>query len=414
MRKIFPLFLAVLLTAAATTPVAAQTYGNAVAVADGTVLVAEPAATARPGTIHIYRPDADGGWTEGGQIQAPGARAGDGFAAAIAVDGDLLLASRPADGEGRGAVYVFRRQGAEWAPAGRIVPEGAVPGDSAGVALAVSGRHAIIGSIRAGGGTGASWIYRLEGAEWVHAARLTGSDAARGDAFGAVVALSGERAAVGAPLQGSRRGAAYVYSAGPAGWAQEAKLVARTTGQGDHFGASLAMRGDTVFVGAPTRDAGAGTVFIFTPSGEGQWASAMRLFPLEGPSDARFGTTLTVLGAELFTGAPGARGYRGAFHQLVRDDSGAWARARVVVAEDTERGDNLGATFATDGRVAVAGLPGDDRGAGTAVIFVREGEGWREAAKVASDPALYAAVTGGQVDCAGGQATAFECADVDL
>ncbi|HQJ10240.1 MAG TPA: tandem-95 repeat protein [Anaerolineae bacterium] len=99
---------------------------------------------------------------------------------------------------------------------------------------------------------------------WGQIATLT-STSVLTDGFGVAVAIAGDRIAVGAPRTGvgdhAEQGAVYVFLrdydsntpgvAAPDNWGL-AEVITRTDGSaGDHFGAALALYGDTLVVGAP-------------------------------------------------------------------------------------------------------------------------------------------------------------------
>src|SRR5512141_849851 len=85
--------------------------------------------------------------------------------------------------------------------------------------------------------------------------KLSPDDAGVMDQFGASVAISGEMVLVGAPSHTGRagappfgidsQGAAYVYTRSGATWLQQAKLLAPDGAPGDNFGWSVALGVDT-------------------------------------------------------------------------------------------------------------------------------------------------------------------------
>jgi hypothetical protein len=88
-----------------------------------------------------------------------------------------------------------------------------------------------------------------------------------GDAFGSSVAISGNTAIIGAPQDddfGMDSGSAYIFIYDPdqRAWDQVAKLYASDPGPSHQFGTSVAIQGDTAFVGAPVHPPG-GMVYIF-------------------------------------------------------------------------------------------------------------------------------------------------------
>jgi len=103
--------------------------------------------------------------------------------------------------------------------------------------------------------------------------KLEASDAVEGDVFGVSVAISGEMVVIGAPLDdgaaGADQGSAYVFVRSGAVWSQQQKLEASDAGGGDFFGASVAILGETVVVGAFLHDGAAGadqgSAYVFAP-----------------------------------------------------------------------------------------------------------------------------------------------------
>jgi hypothetical protein len=90
--------------------------------------------------------------------------------------------------------------------------------------------------------------------------QIVAHDAAAGDQFGIAVSLSGETIVIGAPFDddaGPASGSAYVFQrevGGGDGWGQVKKLTADDAAEGDRFGYTVAISGNTVVVGAPADD----------------------------------------------------------------------------------------------------------------------------------------------------------------
>ena len=53
-------------------------------------------------------------WTEGGRVRAEDAAGGNQFGRAVAVRGPRAIVGAPGHGDNRGAVYIFRYDGARW------------------------------------------------------------------------------------------------------------------------------------------------------------------------------------------------------------------------------------------------------------------------------------------------------------
>ena len=133
----------------------------------------------------------------------------------------------------------------------------AARGDQFGTAAAVSGDLAVIGAPNhenAGRAVGAAYVYRRIDSNWIRQQKLLASEGALNDSFGASVALSGNVIVVGAPGAdhfGIDRGSAYVFRLNGSNWVEEEKLLA-SDGETRHlFGTSVAISGNTIVVGAP-------------------------------------------------------------------------------------------------------------------------------------------------------------------
>ena len=378
-------------------------YGSDVALVDGVVFVTQPANTVGPGRVYAYQRAADGGWTELARLTAQDAQPGDGFGYSIAAEGSLLIVGQPATADGRGGAYIFERRGATWQQTTQIVPTAAAPGDSIGMAVALDGDVALIG------GANSAYIFRRTGGSWAQEAVLRGSDAAAGDGFGRALTIAGTRAIVGAPLQAEARGAAYLFDRDASGWSQTAKMVSRTVSAGSRLGTSVAILRDYAVVSAPGRDENTGAVYLFekNPQADG-WAAYTRFFPYDGSSNSQFGASLAVVGDDLWIGSPGADGFTGTMYRFGWDaERTEWMTNRKLSIPETT---GFSMAFAMLGSTAVAGMPFDDQGEGSAIILARGPDGeWTQKAKVVGVTDYYPRVTGGAVECVNGMAAAFNC-----
>jgi hypothetical protein len=135
--------------------------------------------------------------------------------------------------------------------------------------------------------------------------RLTASDAADGDYFGRSVAVSGDTAVVGAIYEdglGSNRGAAYLFARNEGGadnWGQVKKLTASDAADGDYFGRAVAISGDTLVVGAHGKDGtgsdrGAAYVFARNQGGMDNWGQVRKLTASDAADEDYFGYSVAI------------------------------------------------------------------------------------------------------------------------
>jgi hypothetical protein len=194
--------------------------------------------------------------------------------------------------------------------------------DRFGISVAVSGDTVVVGAINATApfNTGAAYVFVKPAAGWVptstFTAKLSPPDALNGDQFGASVAVSGDTVVVGSIYHDSVRpnaGAAYVYVKPASGWlstsAYTAKLTASDGKQGEQLGTSMALSGDTLLIGAPASpvEIGNGTAYVFVKPASG-WVStsayAAKLTASDGQQGEQFGKAVALSGDTVVIGTP--------------------------------------------------------------------------------------------------------------
>ncbi len=117
--------------------------------------------------------------------------------------------------------------------------------------------------------------------------KITASDAAAVDFFGTSVAISGDTVIVGARFEdvpGSSSGSAYVYRRDEGGvdnWGEVMKLTASDAADEDFFGQAVAISGDTAIVGAPLNeddgdDSGSAYVYQRDLGGSDNWGEVTK------------------------------------------------------------------------------------------------------------------------------------------
>ena len=265
-----------------------------------------------------------------------------------------------------------------------------------GASIAASGQRALIGAYgdaTNGANSGAAYIFRRDMATWVQEAKLLPADGGAGDHFAVGLALSGDVAVVGAPLDdvtGSDSGSAYVFRYDGQNWSQEAKLTPSDTTPGQYFGYGVAISGETIFVGAPLDDQygeASGTVYVFGREGA-NWVQQGKLTRPDGHVAQIFGLSLAADDDTLVVGAfydnESATNAGAAY--VYRLTGGTWELEAKLRASDGGSNDTLGTAVDVQGDYAIVGAPGDDDGgtdAGAAYVFRRIGATWSEHAKLA-------------------------------
>jgi len=390
----------------------AQGFASSVVVAGDEILVAEPRAGGdEGGIVYVYTRTADG-WAEGARLTHPEPSAENGFGMSLALSGDRLLVTSVNPGSPDNAsVLSYARTAEGWSHEGFVVPDGLPEGMILGMTMAMSGEVAAIGAVSRSGSS-AVFVFRNVNGQWTQEAMLNDPATEQRSGFAGALAVSGETLVVGAPLVESQAGIAYVYQRGQDGWSVSHEL-ASPDGEGSFFGTAAMVLGDRILVAAGSPFGQPGQVVMFGQQ-DGEWSESGRLAAFDGGAGDGFGSTMATDGRTLWVGAPGVDRRRGGIYEFAGGGAGDWTSVKKITGPAPESGDWVGTVLAQGGDVLVSGMPRDDYGLGTALIFDRQGDGWSDGQSILSEVEGYDAVVGEPLNCAEGAASVFGCSDVDL
>ncbi|NBC30356.1 MAG: hypothetical protein GVY29_10240 [Spirochaetes bacterium] len=363
------------------------------------------------GGAYIFHRTGPNSWDAGTKIIAPDGADSDQFGTSVAISGGYAIVGAPIDDidvdgdtteeSGVGSAYIFQRTGTNsWDTGTKIVASDGAAIDRFGKSVSIDGDYAIVGSrlsdIDVDGDTtaeqdvGAAYIFRRTGTNsWVEDAQLLASDGEADDEFGLSVAIEGEYAIVGAPLNddnATNAGSAYIFRrTGTSTWDTGIKVVATDPG-GDRFGESVAISGDYAIVGAYLNDdAGlnSGSAYIFHRSGTGNsWDTGTKIVASDAASIDVFGHSVGISGDYAIVGAYGDdhvddgdsmdNDYDGSAYIFHRTGTNSWTEETQITASDAESDDYFGYSVAIDGDYAIAGAwRNDDSGSDTGSAYIR-------------------------------------------
>jgi hypothetical protein len=255
-------------------------------------------------------------WSQQYKLTASDAAAEDYFGWSVAVSGDTAVIGAIGDddaGDFSGSAYVFLRSGTTWSQQQKLTATDAAEGDEFGFSVAVSSDTAVIGAHQnddAGDSSGSAYVFVRSGTAWSQQTKLTAGDAAANDKFGYSVAISGDTAIIGACYDengGIISGSAYVFAHSVTTWSQQAKLTASDAAAGDYFGVSVAISGDKAVIGAHCNDdAGtdSGSAYVFARSVT-TWNQNYKLTASDAAANDAFGYSVATSGDMLVIGAFG-------------------------------------------------------------------------------------------------------------
>lgn len=254
--------------------------------------------------------------------------------------------------------------------AGRTIrPPGDVKAENQfGLSLAVSGHTALIGAPTANGGfgvgTGAVYVFVKGQDGWTEQARLVPTDPGQGDLFGASVAIQGDTAVIGAQNKGQGFGgvgAAYVFVRSGATWTQQTELAPTCVlcgATGDFFGWAVAISGHTILVSAPGMLGGQGAVFDFLQTGD-TWTQESILTSTDGAGEDNFGNALSLAGGTAVIGAPrGFGGGRPGAAYVFLNKGAGFVQEQELQPTASQPGDLFGSSVAIAGQTVLVGAPG--------------------------------------------------------
>jgi len=351
----------------------------------------------------------------------------DAFGISVAVDGNTAVIGAYIGNGNQGAAYVFVRTNGLWIEQARLIASDIATGDFFGNSVSLSGDTALVSAIGdddQGTDSGSAYVFVRSGSSWIQQAKLLAADGAEGDNFGSSVSLSGDTALVGASygdgnMPGS--GAAYVFVYTNGRWVEQDKLTASAGQPGDEFGQSVSLSGDTVLIGAKHGFGavpGSGAAYVFVRTGS-SWIPEPTLRPSDGEVDDLFGASVSLSGDTALIGADGDDDNgadSGAAYVFVYTN-GQWVEQAKLTASDGAADDRFGHSVALSGNSAVIGALNDDSNgsySGSAYVFARSGPSWPQRVKLTAVDGAASDIFGLSVSLSGDTVLVGADGDDDL
>ena len=352
---------------------------------------------------------------------------GDSFGGAVSMSGGTILVGAIGDddrGEGSGSVYVYERSNGAWTRVAKLTAFDGAQGDNFGWRVCMSNGTAVVGALYdddLGNASGSAYVFERVGGAWTHVAKLRASDGAEGNLFGSSVSVSGATVVVGAfgnYNHGEPTGSAYVYEKIAGVWTEVAKLVASDGASLDNFGISVSVSGDTAVVGAWQDDdlgSASGSAYVFERAG-GVWTQTAKLMASDGVAGDAFGGSVSVVDDSILIGARADANSSGSAYVFERIGD-VWSQVAKLTSSDGAAGDSFGTSVSRDGDTVMVGASErDDRGesSGSAYVFKKIGQNWRQAAKITASDGMAWDYFGWGVSISGGTAIVGAWGDDEL
>ena len=372
---------------------AQDSFSYSVAISGDTAVVGAPrnsggSGLQSRGSAYVYVRSGDT-WTQQQKLAPSDGATTDQFGYSVAINGNTIAVGRynTTTGQNRadGKVYIFTRSGTVWTETQTLVSSDIAQGDLFGNSLAFENDTLVVGALNKQVGAnffqGAVYVFTRSGGagNFTQQQKLTASDGVFADFFGYSVAISGDSVIVGATSllgQPNSKGKAYIFTRSGSSWTEQAILQASDGTNGDAFGFSVGISGNTAIVGARLDDVGAvgdqGSAYVFDRSGS-TWTQTQQLFGVETiQRNDTFGGSVAIKGDTIAVGAPahefvGSIANHGAVYIFSRS-GGTFTRTDKLLHSDPAP-DALGTSVAFDGNSLITGAPSKNSARGAAYIF---------------------------------------------
>lgn len=224
-------------------------FGSSVAISGDTAVVSSEAASVA-GRVFMFHETPSGRWQRRGELTVRASLPGFDFGITLAIsNASIVVGSGDQSGYN---VYFFEEKGAGWEEVANQSFPGIISDESS---VAISGEDALVGLGSFGQEFGRVFAFSHLRGTWMRVQQLAEPYASGLEELGTSVAMSGNRAIVGAACFRECTGGAYEFTRTEGTWSQVRMLSASGLSAGDYFGVSAAMSGDIVAVGAfPGRD----------------------------------------------------------------------------------------------------------------------------------------------------------------
>lgn len=290
----------------------------------------------------------------------------------------------------------------------KLTASDGVTEDRFGWSVAVSGEKALVGASRNddnGVDSGSAYIFERQNGTWVEVAKFTSEDNTGGDAFGIRSALSGNRALIGATADddaGGSSGSAYIFELIDGAWTQTAKLTASDAEAADVFGISVSLSGDRALVGAYFEDENgdnAGAAYIFELQ-NGAWIQTAKLLADDGVAGDLFGASVSISGDRAVVGALNHindTANSGSVYVFELQDGG-WSQVAELIPNDVGPYAKFGNVSLYGNKILVgAGGELPETNTGAAYLFEKIDGSWSQTSKLTASDGNLSDFFGGAV-----------------
>jgi hypothetical protein len=344
----------------------------------------DDAAIEDSGSAYVFVRNGDV-WTQQAKLVPDDVDAYDRFGYSVSVDGDTAVIGTYQDDVAAinsGSAYVFARDGNTWTQRAKLVPDTPSAYKLFGRSVSVDGDTIVVGADGDPPGdinSGSAYVFVRDGDTWTQQAEIAAPDYSSGNGFGVSVSLDGDNVLIGDSrdsVGNDANGSAYVFTRSGTTWALQSQLLSSDPSEDAEFGIAVSLSGDTALIGAHKDDNGAvdtGSAYVFVRNGN-TWTQQTKIIPSEFAEDNQFGSSVALYGDTAFIGVPGNnKSEMDAGNAYVFTRSGTtWTQQTKLTPPDMTESGFFGISAALDDGIGVIGAYHDDEAgflSGSVYIF---------------------------------------------
>ena len=294
-------------------------FGTSVAVSGTRVIVAadhDDTGFSNSGVVYVYETTSMTPGIPFWTIPNPDPGPSEEFGNSVAADGGFVVVGCEKSlvaGVTAGSAYVFDLDSpTPTIPIVVLDHPSPIAGDRFGHSVSISGPYVVVGAIGKNGEAGGVYVFnRLSMTPEVPVFEFDNPFSGAGDEFGASVAVSGDMVIVGAPAVdggGVDAGAAFIYDLGSASPSVPEHLAHPDETEGAYFGGSIAISGQRFVIGASEDDvvdSESGACYLYDLGSATFPIPGARLEAAGQQEDDFFGYRVAIDGTRVIVGAPG-------------------------------------------------------------------------------------------------------------
>jgi hypothetical protein len=293
---------------------------------------------------------------------------GDELGTAVAIYGNLAVATAPADDiDGnidQGSLYIFKLENGVWLNTQKLVAPDGAAGDKLGESVAMNDKYIFVGAryddIGENIDEGSVYVFKILNGVVSFQQKLIGSLASANDFFGYYV-VQNSQLFIGAPYDdiglNSNQGSAYSFNLIDGAWIETQKIIQDSAAlPDDFFGFGISIDSNLISIGAHINTNGTygysqNAVFIYE-NVNGAWQRRQKILQPDMPSSSKndaFGYNTSLKKGILTAGAwlhdiPVGNKDRGSAY-VFKHEGNSWNLIQKITPEDPNMGDYYGDYF---------------------------------------------------------------------